>query len=515
MRTKMNYLLPLGAVASLISCGADNSAKEQNLIGKRPNVVFIYADDIGYGDLSCYGTSVVSMPNTDKLAAEGIRYTNAHCSSSTSTPSRYSMLTGEYAWRKPGTGIAAGDAAMIIKPEVFTIGDMFQLADYTTAVVGKWHLGLGAETGQQNWNELIEPNPSHIGFDYSYIMAATGDRTPCIYIENGMGVSIDPSDPVLVSYKENFKGEPTGKENPEMLKLHPSHGHDQALINGVSRIGYMKGGQAARWRDEDIADSITLHAINFIEREAKTNEPFFLYFATNDIHVPRVPNEKFAGKSGLGARGDALLSFDHSVGQVLDKIKELGIEDNTIIVLSSDNGAVLDDGYKDGAVELLGDHRPTGELRGGKYSIFEGGTRVPCIIKWNGVIKPGESDALMSQMDWLSSFAALVDVTLPEGVAPDSENHLGAWVDAARTGRDYLIEHNVNNNLGITDGEWKYIPSCKGAALSKQTNIELGNNKKAQLYNLREDIGEKNNIAADNPEVVARMDAKLQEITSK
>ncbi len=515
MRTKFNYLLPFGAAASLISCGGDNAAKEQKLIGQRPNVVFIYADDIGYGDLSCYGTGVVPTVNVDKLASEGIRYTNAHCSSATSTPSRYSMLTGEYAWRKPGTGIAAGDAAMIIKPEVFTIGDMFQLADYTTAVVGKWHLGLGAETGAQNWNELIEPNPSHIGFDYSYIMAATGDRTPCIYIENGMGVSIDPADPVQVSYTKNFKGEPTGKENPEMLKLHPSHGHDQALINGVSRIGYMKGGESARWRDEDIADSITLHAINFIEREAKTDEPFFLYFATNDIHVPRVPNEKFAGKSGLGARGDALLSFDNSVGRVLDKIKELGIEENTIIILSSDNGAVLDDGYKDGAVELLGDHRPTGELRGGKYSIFEGGTRVPCIIKWSGVIEPGESDALMSQMDWLSSLATLVDVELPEGVAPDSENHLGAWVDASRQGRDYLVEHNVNNNLGITDGEWKYIPSCKGPAMSKQTNTELGNNKQAQLYNLRSDIGEKNNIAEQNPEVVARMDAKLKEIKNK
>ncbi len=508
------YLLPIGAAASFASCNSATPSVE-SLIGERPNVLFIYADDIGYGDLFCYGTGVVPTPNTDKLAAEGIRYTDAHCSSATSTPSRYSMLTGEYAWRRPGTGIAAGDAAMVIKPNRYTLADMFKSAEYNTAVIGKWHLGLGAETGKQDWNGLVTPNPSDIGFDYSYIMAATGDRTPCIFMENGRGVSLDPNNPVYVSYTENFEGEPSGKENPELLKLHPSHTHDQAVVNGVSRIGYMKGGGKALWDDMNIADSITINAVKYIERAAKSDKPFFLYLATNDIHVPRVPHKRFEGKSGLGARGDALLAFDYTVGEVMATLKRLGIDDNTIVVLSSDNGAVLDDGYKDGAVELLGDHKPTGALRGGKYSIFEGGTRIPCIIRWNGKIEAGVSDALMSQMDWFRSFATLVDVELPEGAAPDSESHLEAWLRVDADGRDYLVEQNVNNNLGISDGRWKYIPSCKGPARSAQTATELGNSKQNQLYDLLNDIGETKNIAKQNPEIVERLDTKLKEIKQK
>ena len=297
---KLFYFLPLGAM-TCTTCSSSGKKISDELKGQRPNVLLIYADDIGYGDLSCNGTSSVSTPNVDKLASEGIRFTNAHCAAATSTPSRYALLTGEYAWRRKGTGIAAGNAAMIIKPDRYTLADMFKSAGYRTGAIGKWHLGLGAETGAQDWNSVVKPNPEDIGFDYSYIMAATADRTPCMFMENGKGVGLDPNDPVYVSYKENFPGEPTGKDNPELLRLHPSHGHDQAIVNGISRIGYMKGGEKARWRDEDIADSITLHAIRFLERQQGATEPFFLYLATNDIHVPRVPHERFVGKSGLGA----------------------------------------------------------------------------------------------------------------------------------------------------------------------------------------------------------------------
>ena len=293
----MNLILPLGTLA-LAAC----SSTGEKQLPEKPNVLFIYADDIGFGDLSCNGTSAVRTPNVEILASEGIRFTNAHCGAATSTPSRYAMLTGEYAWRRQGTGIAAGNAAMIIKPERYTIADMFKEAGYQTAVVGKWHLGLGDKTGEQDWNSVVKPNPSDIGFDYSYIMAATADRTPCMFMENGKGVGLDPNDPVYVSYTENFPGEPTGKDNPELLRMHPSHGHDQSIVNGISRIGYMKGGKSALWRDEDIADSITTHAIEFIEKSQKSGEPFFLYLATNDIHVPRVPHERFIGKSGMGPR---------------------------------------------------------------------------------------------------------------------------------------------------------------------------------------------------------------------
>lgn len=503
--TMKKMILPLGALA-LTACNA--TAEKQHV--ERPNVLFIYADDIGYGDLSCYGTAAVKTPNVETLASEGILFTNTHCGAATSTPSRYGLLTGECPWRKKGTGIAAGDAAMIITPDRYTLADMFKEAGYNTGVVGKWHLGLGNETGKQDWNGIVKPNPEDIGFDYSYIMAATADRTPCIYMENGKGVGLDPNDPVYVSYKENFTGEPTGKDNPELLRLHPSHGHDQSIVNGISRIGYMKGGKSALWRDEDIADSITVHAIRFIEKNSEKGKLFFLYLATNDIHVPRVPNERFVGKSGMGSRGDALLSFDWTVGEVMKTLKRLNLDENTIVILSSDNGAVINDGYKDQAVELLGNHKPTGVYRGGKYSSYEGGTRVPCILRWKGKVKPGVSKSLMSQLDWFASFASMCGVSIPEGAAPDSENHLNAWMNANKKGRDYVVTQNVNNNLSITDGVWKYIPAANGPSINKHTNTELGNRpNNHQLYYLVSDPGEHKNVYNNNKEKAEQLRSEL------
>ncbi|HOT65612.1 MAG TPA: sulfatase-like hydrolase/transferase, partial [Dysgonamonadaceae bacterium] len=223
----------------------------------KPNIVFIYADDLGFGDLSCYGATRVQTPNVDGLARDGIRFVNAHSAAATSTPSRYGLLTGEYPWRRNGTGIAAGDAALIINPERCTVPKILKEAGYATGAVGKWHLGLGSETGKQDWNDKITPGPKEIGFDYSYIMAATADRVPCVFVENQRVVGLDPRDPIQVSYTKNFPGEPTGKNNPELLtKLRPSHGHDMSIVNGISRIGYMKGGKSALWKDENIADSI-------------------------------------------------------------------------------------------------------------------------------------------------------------------------------------------------------------------------------------------------------------------
>ncbi|MCH5329244.1 MAG: sulfatase-like hydrolase/transferase, partial [Coprobacter sp.] len=231
---------------------AAQAAKEKTDAPKTPNVIFIYADDIGYGDLSCNGGRVVRTPNVEQLATEGIRFTNAHSAAATSTPARYAMLTGEYAWRRAGTGIADGDAGMVIRPERYTLADMFRQAGYATAAIGKWHLGLGDENGTQNWNRKLSPGPEDIGFDYSFIMAATADRVPCVFVENGTVVNLDPDDPIAVDYRQNFPGEPTGKENPELLVMHPSHGHDMSIVNGISRIGYMKGGRSALWKDDRI-----------------------------------------------------------------------------------------------------------------------------------------------------------------------------------------------------------------------------------------------------------------------
>lgn len=275
------------ALLSPLACTAAMGARKAKASNQqKPNVIIILADDLGYGDLGCYGAKNVETPNVDKLAKQGIRFTDAHAIASTSTPSRYSLLTGEYAWRKPGTDVAPGDAGMIIKPTQFTMADMFKSVGYSTCAIGKWHLGLGTETGKQDWNAPLPSALADIGFDHHYIMAATADRVPCVFIEDGKVANYDPSAPIEVSYYRNFAGEPTGKDNPELCyNMKSSHGHNMSIVNGIGRIGYMKGGGKALWKDENIADSITNHAIDFIKKNS--NNPFFLYFATNDVHVPR------------------------------------------------------------------------------------------------------------------------------------------------------------------------------------------------------------------------------------
>ena len=471
---------------------------------EKPNVIIIYSDDVGIGDLECYGTGVVPTPNVNRLASEGVRFTNSHTTSATSTPSRFGLLSGIYPWRQAGTGIATGDAAMVIRPERYTIADAAKSAGYKTGAVGKWHLGIGSKTGEQNWNGKISPGLSDIGFDYSFIMAATGDRVPCVYIEDGSVYNWDATAPIEVSYKGVIEGEPTGKENPELLKLHPSNGHNQAIVNGVSRIGYMKGGGKALWRDEDIADVITEKAVEFIEG---SDEPFLLYFGTNDVHVPRVPNERFIGKSGLGARGDAILQFDYCVGEILDVLDRMGIADNTIIILSSDNGPVLDDGYADQAVELLGDHKPMGPYRGGKYSAFEAGTRVPMIVRWGKNTKNGTvSDAAFSHVDIMASLNKLMGgVRIPDTAKIDSREVVEVLLGNDTVGRDYIIQQNASNTLSVLSGDWKFIRASKGHSYDSHTDIETGNTPEDKLYNLKDDIGEQNNIIASHPDIVVKM----------
>ncbi|WP_044264183.1 sulfatase family protein [Bacteroides timonensis] len=481
---------------------------------KKPNVIVIMADDIGYGDLSCYGEKTIHTPNVEKLANQGVRFINAHSVAATSTPSRYSFLTGHYAWRRTDTGVAPGDAGMIIRPEQYTVADLFKGAGYVTGAVGKWHLGMGDKTGEQDWNELITPGLKDIGFDYSYMMAATGDRVPCVWVENGRVVDLDSEDPIYVSYKTPFHGEPLGKTHPELLTLmkpSPDHGHDQAIVNGISRIGYMKGGKKALWKDENINDSIVAHGLAFIERNKE--HPFFLYFATNDVHVPRVPHPRFTGKSGMGARGDALIEFDWTVGRVMETLERLGLRENTLIVLTSDNGPVVDDGYQDQAVELLGEHRPWGAYRGGKYSSFEAGTRIPFIVSYPGKVKEGVSKALVSQVDFLATMSELLGISLTCDQKKDSREQLSTWYGKDKKGRDYVVEQA--GSLAVSDGEWKYISPSDKKAYEKLTNTELGNAPQDQLYFLKKDIGEKNNLADRYPEKIKAFQKILELEKSK
>lgn len=516
MATAAALLAPILCMPGAVSAKSQKNPLSDKVNSReQPNVIIILADDLGYGDLECYGAKNVSTPNVNRLADQGIKFTNTHAVAATSTPSRYSLLTGEYAWRRPGTDVAPGNAGMIIRPEMYTMADMFRNTGYRTAAIGKWHLGLGDKTGEQDWNAPLPSGLADIGFDYHYIMAATADRVPCVFIEDGKVANYDPEHPIRVDYRRNIPGEPTGKDNPELLyNMRSSHGHDMAIVNGIGRIGYMSGGGKALWKDENIADSITSHAIDFIRSNA--GEPFFMYFCTNDVHVPRFPHERFRGKNTMGVRGDAITQFDWSVGEIMRTLDQLGIADNTLVILTSDNGPVLDDGYDDQAEELLNGHSPTGPYRGNKYSAFEGGTMVPAIVRWpKGVAGGKESDVLMSHIDWMASLGSLIGARLPEGAAPDSRQRLGNLLGTDTTDTPWVVELASNHTLGVRTKDWKYIEPNDGPAMIQWgPKIETGNNPMPQLYDMSSTKGETENVALIHPQVVFDMQNILRRVRS-
>lgn len=476
----------------------------------RPNVVLIYADDVGFGDLSCYGAYNVKTPNLDRLARAGIRFTDAHSSAATCTPSRYSLLTGEYSFRLSKARVLPGDAPLLIEPGRQTLASLFRSQGYRTAAIGKWHLGLG--NGKIDWNAEIKPGPLELGFDECFLIPATGDRVPCVYVENHKVAGLDPADPITVSYEGPVEeGGLTGKANPEKLKMHPSHGHDMSIVNGVSRIGYMKGGKSALWVDEDMADTITNRAAGFIDRSARSQQPFFLYFATHDIHVPRLPHPRFQRASAMGPRGNAIAQLDWAVGEIMAALRKHGLDRNTMVLFTSDNGPVVDDGYKDDAVEKLFNHKPAGPYRGGKYSSFEAGTRVPLIVRWPARIKGGMvSSALVGQTDFVKSFASLLGAPLDQKSAPDGADILPALLGDSVVGRTNLVEQA--GGLTLRSGKWKYIEPSKGPRMSVPTNTELGNDPEPQLYDLAADPGEKKNMASVMPGKLQEMRTILKRI---
>lgn len=454
-----------------------------------PNVVFILADDIGYGDFACYGATKVKTPHLDRLAAEGLRFIDAHSPSAVCTPTRYAFMTGEYAWRKPGTGILPGIAGLIVQPGRMTVPAMFKQAGYTTAVIGKWHLGLG-ET-PTDYNREIKPGPLEIGFDQCFLIPATGDRTPCVYVENHRVVGLDPNDPIRLDYSVQ-------------------RGDSGSFVNGIPRIGQQTGGKAALWKDDEIADTLAAKAVTFLEQNQ--TKPFFLYLATHDIHVPRVPHPRFQGTSQCGVRGDTIHSFDWTVGQVLAALDQLQLADKTLVIVTSDNGGVLDtngpDSVNSGTVETNNGHPHNGPLRAGKGSPYEGGTRVPFLARWPGHIRPGVSGELICHVDMLATLAALTGQTLPPDAGPDSFNVLPALLgqQLAKPCRDHLVEHG--SVLALRKGPWKLIPAAGGG---KSKKAKRGNAPaETQLFNLADDLSETTNVASQHPEIVQEMTALLK-----
>ncbi len=488
------------------------------LAAEKPNVVIIYGDDVGFGDLGAYGAKLIPTPNLDQLAKESLRFTDGHCSAATCTPSRFSMLTGIHGFRH-GVRVLPPNAPMKIKPEMLTLPQMFKKAGYATAVIGKWHLGIGDGKAPVDWNGAVKPGPLEIGFDYSFLLPSTNDRVPCVYLVDHHVLNLDPKDPLYVQRTKprGFKGTvyPDGKKDRSAMTYYQSsHGHNNSVINGIGRIGYMWGGKAALWNDETMADVFVEQAKKYLAqyKGGKNKQPFFLYFASQDIHVPRAPHPRFKGKSKLSYRGDAMVAFDWASGEIIKALEENGLTDNTIVIFSSDNGPVYDDGYEDGTTvrtstkESDRGHDGSGPHRGGKYQIYEGGTRVPFMIKWPAKIKPGTSKALVSQIDFIASFASLVGVELKDDQGIDSRNMMAAFLGKDEKGLPYMVEEA--GILALRQGPWKYIQGrSKKGKKGKKAKHSSG-----RLYNLDSDVGEQNNIISEQPERAKLMKEQLEKV---
>ena len=473
----MKYLL-----SSLLLCLAV-IVQSLSAAAVQPNIVLILADDIGYGDLGCYGATKVRTPNLDRLAREGVRFTDAHAPASVCTPTRYALLTSRYAWRQPGTSIAPGDSPLLIKPGTVTLASALRSAGYATALVGKWHLGLGTTT--PDFNADLKPGPLELGFDHAFYIPATGDRVPCVFVEDHRVVGLDPADPIAVSYATRLGSEPIGAERPEWLKIRGDHNHSDSIVNGISRIGYMTGGHRARWVDETIADTLASRAAAFISRQT-AEKPFFLLLTPHDIHEPMVPNPRFRGTSECGWRGDVIHQLDWTVGEVLATLDRRGLAQNTLVIFSSDNGGAIKATYDDGtnALHLL--QPPNGALRGQKGQLYEGGHRVPFIARWPGRIPAGQtSPELVALVDLLPSFAALTGQRLPADASPDGVDVMSALLgEPGAKGRNSLVlQNNRQAPLALRAGAWKLV--------------ETG--KDPELYNLETDPAETRDLAGTEP----------------
>lgn len=513
---KLRVLGLVAGAVGLASCAVSGqqAVGAKSATQRAPNIIILYADDLGYGDLAAYGAKGIPTPNIDRLVQGGLRLTDAHATAATCTPSRYSLLTGEYGFRSRAE-ILPGDAPALIRPDKTTIADVLKSRGYATAVIGKWHLGLGDGKADIDWNRDVAPGPLEIGFDYSFLLPATVDRVPTVYLENRRVVDLDPADPIRVSYKERIDPGPVGYERPDLLRYKADRQHAETIVNGVSRIGYMTGGTAARWNEEEFHTLFPTKAAEFMRRSK--DQPFFLFFPFHDPHVPRLPAKQFQGATTLGPRGDAIVQLDFMVGRIMAEVERLGIANNTLVILSSDNGPVLDDGYADRAVEQLGDHKPAGPLRGGKYSAFEAGARVPTIVYWPGRIKPHTSDALLSQVDLFASLAALAGASLPDDVAIDSRNYLAAWLGQTDRAREYLFAEAVSG-FTLRERSLKYIAPMRNpqqARFVAEKGIESGASTAPQLYDLASDIGESRNLAKTRPADVERLRQRLREVETR
>ena len=455
---------------------------------EKPNIVYIMADDMGYGDVGCYGATKIPTPNMDRLAEQGIKFLDAHSPSAVCTPSRYSVITGRYCWRtRLKEWVLRGFDEPLIEPERMTIASMLKQQGYATAAVGKWHVGLHWETKDGttpmlngfnvDYSERISGGPRELGFDYFFGIAGSLDMRPYCFIEN-----------------EHVVGTPPVEKNP----YNPPQGE-----------GLMSPG----WRDEDVDPAFTQKAVDFLDQHHKKSkdQPFFLYMTPSAPHRPCVPPDFIKGKSEAGPRGDMVVMVDWVVGEITKKLEQLDAVDNTLIIVTSDNGACLTDYDSE---DDYG-HKSCGNWRGQKADIWEGGHRIPFIARWPKNIPAGkESDEVICLIDMFATCAELLDVTLPEDVAEDSFNILPALLDqnVKSPVRPPVVHHSCWGMFALRDQNHKLIAGRGSGGNSEPVREYLDpNNPKGQLYDMMNDPAESNNRWLEDGEVVAQLSGILRE----
>lgn len=474
-------LIALLVVAGV--CVTLNAAAAE--VDKRPNIVLILADDMGYGDIKAYNPSgKIPTPNLDTLAQAGMRFTDAHSPSAVCTPTRYALLTGRYAWRSAlKRGVLWGHSPLLIEPDRETIASMLKRAGYKTAVLGKWHLGLG--NNEANYYGRLAPGPNALGFDYFYGIPASLDMEPYVFVEN------------------------EGLATPLEGKVIEGSAHRREDGRGFYRTGAIGTGFSHQQVLPQLADK----AVNYIKAEGESgNEsPFFLYFALPAPHTPWLPDEQHRGISGAGYYGDFVAQVDTVVGQVMKALEEAGVANNTLLVYTSDNGAH----WFEDDIQQFG-HAANGALRGQKADIHEGGHRVPLLVRWPGKVVAGAVSAVPVVLtDLMATFASISAASLENGAGLDGVDISPVMLSKGQNSLDHraIIHHSLDGMFAIRVGDWKLIEGLGSGGFTKPARVDpAGQPTPYQLYNLAEDPAEENNVAVENADIVATLLAELERI---
>lgn len=467
----------------------------------RPNVVLILADDLGYGDLGCYGATKVHTPNIDRLARQGRRFTDAHSPASVCTPTRYNLLTGRHAWRTwVQSSCVWSNDPLLVDEDRFTLADLFHEEGYRTACLGKWHLGFG-KPGMPGWDDVLGPDynrdlcpgPLECGFDYFWGVPHVG-QFPHVIVENHRILGLEPDDPIRIT--------PDRRPGYEKDYLHrPRNGW-------TARLG-VKGGKAARYQHENLALMLTERTVNWLQ-EQDSQEPFFLYVAHRNIHGPLIPNPRFRTEHEIGVYGDFLSELDWSVGEILKTLDDTKLAKNTIVIFTSDNGGVVK--YEPTDHASIKGHAVNGVLRGQKTDVYEGGVRVPLIARWPGVIPADSTDgSLIALTDMVATFADFFGVDLPADAAEDSFSFLGALLDqpARQVKREAIVNDSFQGLFGIRRGDWKLILGQHGGGASKKPIPYDPSKPPGQLFHLGRDLPESVNEYEKHPEIVEELSGLL------